>query len=44
MGNPTHDLHIILGVYSGKDVLHYRNKVYGVKLPARKWRRLALLT
>ena len=36
MGNPTHDLHMSLAVYSGKDVLHYRNEVYGVKPPAGK--------
>ena len=36
MGNPTHDLHMSLAVYSGKDVLHYYDKVYGVKPPAGK--------
>jgi hypothetical protein len=27
MGNPTHDLHMSLGVNSGKDVSHYHNEV-----------------
>ncbi len=45
MGNPTHDLHIILSVYSRKDVLHYYDKVYRVKSPAGKTAAsLALLT
>jgi hypothetical protein len=45
MGNPTHDLHIILSVYSRKDVLHYYDKVYGVKPPAGETAAsLALLT
>lgn len=45
MGNPTHDLHITLGIYSGKDVLHYRVKFCGLELPAGKTAAsLALLT